>query len=143
MSWSTFPLLAVAGSLSLLASALHVAVLFGGPAWYRRFGAGERIARLAEAGHWYPVVVTSFVALMLLVWAGYAFSGASLLPRFPLLKPALCAIAGVYLLRGLVIVPMVLFAFDRVTGFWVWSSLVCLIYAAAYGLGLIQAWPRL
>ena len=33
------------GLLSAAASLLHVACIFGGPAWYRFFGAGEGVAQ--------------------------------------------------------------------------------------------------
>ncbi len=43
-------LLTVAASLSFIAAALHVAIIFGGGDWYRFFGAGEAMASLAESG---------------------------------------------------------------------------------------------
>ena len=42
------PFLIAGGVLSALASLLHIAVIAGGPAWYRFFGAGEGMARMAE-----------------------------------------------------------------------------------------------
>jgi hypothetical protein len=59
------PTLILAGVGSLAASILHLACIAGGPDWYRFFGAGERMARMAARGHWYPTVVTlgtAFVA---------------------------------------------------------------------------------
>jgi hypothetical protein len=32
------------GALSLVAALLHIAIIVGGPAWYRFFGAGEALA---------------------------------------------------------------------------------------------------
>ena len=43
-------LLLIGGGLSALAAALHLAIIAGGPSWYRFFGAGERTARLAARG---------------------------------------------------------------------------------------------
>jgi len=37
-----------AGTLSFIASALHIAIIIGGPSWYRFFGAGESMASMAE-----------------------------------------------------------------------------------------------
>lgn len=37
--------------LSAIAALLHVGIIIGGPSWYRFFGAGERMARAAAAGH--------------------------------------------------------------------------------------------
>jgi len=48
-----------AGLLTGAAALLHVAIIVGGPAWYRFFGAGERMARLAARGSAYPTLVTA------------------------------------------------------------------------------------
>lgn len=36
--------LVFAAALSAIAASLHLAIIVGGPAWYRFFGAGERFA---------------------------------------------------------------------------------------------------
>ena len=68
--------LVLGGSLSALAAILHIAVIAGGPAWYRFFGAGEGMATAAERGSPTPALVTLAIAAILMVWALYAFSGA-------------------------------------------------------------------
>ncbi len=143
MTLPAHSLLILAASLSAIASVLHIVILFGGPAWYDRFGAGARIVELSKAGHWYPTAITAVIASVLAVWAAYALSAAGVLPRLPLLRTVLCAVTAIYLLRGLVIVPMLLFARERVNAFLLWSSLVCLFYGAVHGVGLIQVWPML
>ena len=130
------------GVLSAAASALHLGCMAGGPSWYRFFGAGAKIVRLAERG-WGAVPVTLLIAAVLAAWAAYAFSGAQLIPRLPLLRPALVAIAAVYLLRGLVIVPMLAFCPAMVTPFWLWSSAIVLVYGMVYAVGTSRAWPAL
>ena len=93
------------GILSAGASLLHLGVIIGGPDWYRFFGAGEGMARMAEQGSWTPTVITLGIASVLAVWSAYAFSGAGVIPRLPLIRTALVLISGVYLLRGLVLIP--------------------------------------
>lgn len=129
--------------LSGIAALLHICVIFGGPAWYRFFGAGERMASGAAAGHWYPPIVTLLIACMLAVWAAYALSGAGVLQPLPLLAFVLPAITAVYLLRGLVVVALFVFDRRRLSAFWVWSSLVCLVYGLVHLLGLVQVWETL
>ena len=46
------------------------------------------------------------------IWAAYALSGAGVLPKLPLLQIALCAIAGVYLLRGVAGIPIAVVTVD-------------------------------
>ncbi|HMP46063.1 MAG TPA: hypothetical protein PKD99_13260, partial [Sphingopyxis sp.] len=77
------------GWLSVVAALAHVACIFGGPGWYRFFGAGESMARAAARGDWAPTLITLFIASVLLIWAAYAFSGAGWLPRLPLLRTGL------------------------------------------------------
>ncbi len=134
----------IAGAvLSAIAALLHVCIIFGGPSWYRFFGAGERMAASAEAGHLYPVAVTLAIAGVLGVWAAYALAGAGVLPPLPLQALVLPAITAVYLLRGLVAVAMWLFDRRRLNAFWVWSSLVCFVYGVAHLVGLVQVWDTL
>ena len=68
--------LIAAATLSAVAALLHVGILIFGAPWYRFFGAGERMAELAASGHWYPTLITSLIALVLVVWAMYALAGA-------------------------------------------------------------------
>lgn len=131
-----------AAVLSAIAALLHVAIVIGGPAWYRFFGAGERMASAAAAGQRYPTLVTLAIAAVLAVWAAYALSGAGLLPAMPLLRLALAAITAVYCLRGLAIVPLWIFARAQATPFMVWSSLICLGYGIVHLVGTLQIWPQ-
>lgn len=135
--------LIAAAVLSGVAALLHVAIVFGGAPWYRFFGAGERMASAAEAGRLYPAVVTFAIALVLAGWTAYALAGAGVLPALPLLKLALVGITGVYLLRGLAIVPLFVFARDQATPFLIWSSIICIGYGVVHLLGVLQTWTRL
>ena len=137
------PWLLAAGGLSAIASLLHVGCILGGGPWYRFFGAGEAMARAAERGSPTPAVITAGIAMVLAVWAAYAFSAAGLIPRLPLIRTALLLITGVYLLRGLAILPMVALQPTHVTAFWIWSSLIVLAYGAVHAVGLWLAWPGL
>lgn len=130
------PWLIVGGVLSLLAAALHVAIIYKGPAWYRLFGAGERMATLAEQGKLEPALITASIALVLLLWALYAFSGAGLLPPFPLLDWALAGITLIYLLRGVLPMLAAVFMPQLRTPFIWWSSLICTVYGLCHAVGL-------
>jgi hypothetical protein len=135
--------LAAAACLSAIAALLHVGIIVGGPAWYRFFGAGERLASAAAAGEVYPTLVTAAIALALAMCAAYACAGAGLIGPLPFAKPVLGAITAVYLLRGLVIVPLLAGARPGVTAFWLWSSLICLGYGVVHLVGVVQVWAVL
>lgn len=132
--------LLIAGSLSLFASAMHIGCIFGGPAWYRFFGAGEQMAMLAEQGSSYPIVVTLFIAGVLLIWALYAFSGAGIIRKLPLLKTGLVLITLVYITRGVAgfALPFVTIhpaIMENTVTFWMVSSSICCFYGAIYFWG--------
>jgi len=131
------------GVLSAAASILHLAVIIGGPDWYRFFGAGERMARMAEQGSWTPTVITLGIAAVLAVWSAYAFSGAGLIPRLPLIRTALVLISTVYLLRGLVLIPALVVNRGELSPFILWSSLIVLVYGITYAVGTVLAWSAL
>jgi len=135
--------LIIAAVLSGIAAILHVAIIIGGARWYRFFGAGERMARAAEAGRLYPTLLTSGIVVVLGVWAAYALSGAGVLAVLPMRKLILSLITAVYLLRGLLIVPLLTGILAPATPFMIWSSLVCLIYGAVHSVGVSQAWHAL
>ena len=140
---TTNPALIAGGVLSAGASLLHLAAIVGGASWYRTLGAGERMARQVEQGSWTPHLITLGIAGVLAVWAAYAFSGAGLIPRLPLIRTALVLITAVYLLRGLVLVPAFVLNPGGVTPFVLWSSLIVLAYGVAYAIGTRTAWPAL
>jgi len=71
---------AIGGALSFAAALLHLAIIVGGPNWYRFFGAGEGFAQAAELGHWAPALTTLGVAVVLFVAAGYAWGVSGLAP---------------------------------------------------------------
>ena len=131
------------GILSAIAALMHIAIIIGGPGWYRFFGAGEAMARAAEQGRLMPTLVTLGIAAMLTVWAAYAFSGAGMIPRPPALRTALVIISGIFLLRALAVVPALMTSTEQSTAFWLWSSAIVLIYGLAYAIGTWRAWPEL
>jgi len=121
---------------------LHVAIIIGGPDWYRFFGAGEGMARLAARGSLYPAVLTSGIAAVLGVAALYGLSGAGLVRPLPALRPVLRLLAAVFLARGVLGVPVVLLGSGSYIlelrsrpVFMVVTSLVCLALGLAYGAG--------
>ncbi len=59
------------------------------------------------------------------------------------MRTALVAIAAVYLLRGLILAPLLAFQPDKVDAFALWSSLIVLIYGIVYSVGTWRAWPAL
>ena len=129
----------VAGAWCCFAAALaHLGCIMFGGDWYRFFGAGEHMARMAEQGLWYPTLVTSFIVAMLVVWGCYALSGAGVIRRLPLTKLALVLISGVFLLRGVALVALMPMFPENSLTFWLVSSAICLLIGGLFAVGTWQ-----
>ena len=135
--------LILGGIGSLLAALAHVACIVFGAAWFRFFGAPEPLIVDYENGAMGLVWMTIGIAVILAVWAAYAFSGAGKLPKLPLLRTGLIVIAGIYLLRGVILFPAIANAPYPRSDFDIWSSAIVLVMGLAYAFGTWRAWPAL
>ncbi len=135
--------LIAAGVSSAVAAILHLACIFFGASWYRLFGAGEQMASLAEQGSLIPTIVTSGIVIVLSVWALYAFSGAGLVGKLPLMRLALVVITSIYLIRGVAGFFLIANPIGRSPEFWLWSSVICLSFGVIHLVGLKQQWAIL
>ena len=140
-------LLKMGGALSAGVAVLHVLILIDGPRAFRYFGAGERMARMAERGSPMPAVWTIGITLVFVVWTLYALSGAGVIRLLPLLRTGLIVIAAVYTLRGLILGPQLVW---RLSGYSEAVPLRYLVFSATALLaGLIhiagtqRAWATL
>jgi hypothetical protein len=140
-------LLRLAGFLSACLAFLHLVIVFVGAPAYRYFGAGERMARLAEERSLIPGAITLALTLVLVAWSGYAFSGAGVLRRPPFLRTGLIGIGVVYTLRGLLLGPQMVWFLsgyrDAVPVRQLVFSAVALLIGLAYLIGTKDAWAGL
>ncbi|NQY89581.1 MAG: hypothetical protein HRT51_17910 [Colwellia sp.] len=139
--------LLIAGTLSALAALLHIGCIYFGASWYRFFGAGEKLSRLAEQGSLQPTIITSGMVIVLLIWSLYAFSAAGLIIKLPLMRLALIVITSVYFLRAIVGFSLAANPVSTPLGnsseFWFWSSAICLSFAVVHLIGIKQQWGSL
>lgn len=138
-----------AGMASLAAALLHIATIFGGPSWYRLIGATEPIIRMAEKGHSYPAMVCMFSAALLFICAAYAFSGAGMMWKFPLLRTGLVFISAALLFHGIAFIPLVMLQPEMMLVIYdgkgintilIVTNIICVVAGIAYALGARQAW---
>lgn len=136
--------LVVAGWCSVCIALLHVVVIIGGGDWYRLIVPGEKIAVMADAGSWIPIIFTTAIILIFLIFGLYAFSGAGLIRRLPFTTGALVLISCVYLTRGVGTIPLILFIDQPYVsdmtiriGFVFVSSVFSLIIGVLYGIGTL------
>ncbi len=136
-------MLIIAGTLSSMAAALHIACIYFGAPWYRLLGAGEHMAKQAEQGSLIPTVITSGITLMLFIWSLYAFSAAGLITKLPLMRLVLIVITSIYLMRGVAGFFFIANPIGRSPEFWLWSSAISLSLGTIHLIGLIQQWHTL
>lgn len=136
--------LLIIGSIgSAFAALAHLGCIIFGGDWYRFFGAGEQMAKMAEDGHWYPTVVTSIIVLVLSLWSLYGLSGSKVIFRLPFLKLGLIVISLIYLVRGVAFVAIMPMFPENSLTFWLVSSGICLFLGILYSVGTFQSWPTL
>ncbi len=139
------------GMTALAAGLLHIATIFGGPDWYRLIGATEPIIRMVEKGHSYPAMVCVFSATLLFACAAFAFSGAGLIWKFPLLRTGLVVIAAALLFHGIAFIPLVMlqpqmmliiYDGEGINTILIVTNIICTAAGIAYALGARQVWDR-
>ena len=128
---------ALACGLNGIAASLHLWVIVEGADGYRRFGAGEKMARMAEQGRIYPHVITFFIAGALFFFAYLCLSQIGTVPAPPLAREVLWALTAVYLVRGLV--PLLAYRWLTLyqTRFFVISSVIVLGFGGVHLAALI------
>jgi hypothetical protein len=137
--------LLVFAGITSFSVALFQAVITFSPAWSRYFGAPEALVSNIPL-----LYAAGFVATAIFVIFGlYGISGAGCIRPLPLLRLGLLGIGCVYLLRGLLIIPMLLVAMGYLqfsepipdSGFA--TSLVSLCTGILYLAGILGRWKEL
>ena len=141
--WQRAPLI-LAGILCLALALLHLEIILMGAPAYLYFGAGQRMADLAEEGSWLPGMLTAAVALLLGIIGAYAFAGSGIIRRLPWLRPILLGACALFLVRGFLVVPQALSLLnDGGTGREFSFSLVSLLVGLLFAWGLCSRWRLL
>lgn len=138
--WRIAPLI-LAGVLCLTLALLHLEIILMGAPAYLYFGAGQRMADLAEEGSWLPGTLTAMIALLLGIIGAYAFSGSGIIRRLPWLRPVLLGACALFLARGFLAVPQALSLLnDGGAGKEFSFSLVSLMLGLLLAWGLCNRW---
>jgi hypothetical protein len=139
-------LLAIVGWWNIAFAVLHVVIIFAGGSGYRYFGAGDKMARAAEAGDPKPTIITAGLTLLFLVFGLYALSAAGQFRRLPLARWAVLGIGVLYLLRGILVGPQAWWAIqhpDQVPLRFVLFSAVALLLGVMCVYGVMLRWKEL
>ncbi len=139
--------LAAAGIILVLLGLAHIGAIFGGPEWFAFLGAPDGLVAMSRAGSSYPNVSALVIALVCLIWASYAFSGAGLVRRLPFLRSVLFLIAAGMAVRAvgfiavLAVSPQALdfiCGCDGIDTMVVVTSAICVAIGACIAIGLAK-----
>jgi hypothetical protein len=134
------PILIAGGVISALISILHV-ILAVKPDLYRYVSPDQEsaLAQIAGQGSSLIIIATVVLALIFAIWAIYAFSGAGLIVRLPLLRLALIAIGVIYILRALFLPSEINMVLNQGYPFrFVVFSTVSLVAGLLYLVGILK-----
>jgi hypothetical protein len=137
--------LLVAGAVSSAMALFHIGIVVMGETAYWRFG-GSSFAERAAAGSWVPAAMLLTIAAVFALFAFYAFAGARLGPRPPLLRTGLIVISLLYGVHGLFVVPEIVARLThRASGMpsHLGVDAIFLATALPYVIGTALAWPDL
>ncbi|MEL7481258.1 MAG: hypothetical protein AAGJ29_06835 [Pseudomonadota bacterium] len=128
----------------IFAALYHLVLLIADPSWTAFAGAPPEIVDSLREGTWVAPVSIILIAGSLFVMAGFGLAAAGVIPRWPLQRLALSLIAGIFLLRGLAIVPQLMTAditqaFDL---FHLFASALIIFIGSAYLLAAFKLPPR-
>jgi hypothetical protein len=104
-------LLLVAAVSSFAIALGHLGIMVAGAPAYRWFGAPS-LAVQVEGGSSVPAVMCIVVAALLGVWGLYALAGAGKFRPLPLLRTGIVVIGTIYLLRGLLGIPQLVWVLN-------------------------------
>jgi hypothetical protein len=93
------------GVIAAATAAWHLLCIVGGPSWYAFARAPGIVIHSAKQGTLLAPISTAVIAGLMFTCTAYAFSGAGLIKKMPLLKSALVTIAFICLVRALITVP--------------------------------------
>ena len=100
------PMLLVGGCFSLAFAVFQLSAIWWSASAIGYFGGPAQFSTERPVAY---AILCLAVAAMVAVAGLYALSGAGKLPRLPLLRTVLIAVAVVYLLRGLLVIPQTRF----------------------------------
>ena len=130
-----------AGVIAGLTATWHLLMIIGGVGWYGFARAPQYIIESANAKTLLAPMAAIGIAILMFTCATYAFSGAGVIRKIPLLKSALIVISLICLARGVIISP--LFYPVRLLGTWhLVASSVWFFVGICFLLGAVNAFAK-
>lgn len=90
-------------AIALAGVAIHIGAIFGGPSWFRFFGAPPQVIASAEQGTWLAPVGSLVIAGLMGLCGWYGASALGWVRRPWLQRPGLACMASVCIARALIL----------------------------------------
>lgn len=140
--WAHFAFL-IGASIALFGALIHWLAPFIGPDWYAFLHSPPSVVDSARTGTLLAPIGAAVIGLLMFICTLYGLAGAGSMPRLPLLKTGLTTIATICLLRGLLLIPALVLAADRLTMFDIVASLIWFIAGLGFFIGTAINWSAL
>ena len=122
---------------------LHFLAIFGGYSWYEFLMAPPFLLESVKAGTWLAPMSGILVSILMIIAGFYALSGANIIFKMPLLKPALIILSILFTVRGMIIFHLMWWKPEVIDAFRIISSGIFLISGIAYTIGTYLRWNRI
>lgn len=130
-------LLISAGAIASASAIWHLLCIIGGPGWFVFARAPQQIIESALQGTMLAPISTIIIATLMFACTMFAFSGAGLIRKLPLLKSALITMASLCVLRALLGITSLVVSI----GFDIWqfvASSVWLYVGICFAIGSLE-----
>ncbi|GMM83836.1 hypothetical protein [Pseudoalteromonas sp. MTN2-4] len=120
-------------ALAFFTALSHMSCIVLGPECYRVQMAPEALIELSKSAPWRAALETTLVSLLFVATAIFCLSGAGVIRKVPMLKPAIITISVICSLRGIATLPLSLLFPEQVTAFsiiagilWFLAGIFCI-----------------
>lgn len=122
----------IGAGIAIFGALIHWLAPLLGADWYAFLRSPQWVVDSARNGTWEAPVGAVVIGVLMFACALYAFAGAGILRWMPLVQTGLSVISPICLLRGLVLVPFLISAPEKLTGFDIVGSLIWFIAGLSF-----------
>ena len=133
----------VGAGIWLFGALIHWIAPLLGADWYAFLHSPEWVVDSARNSTWEAPFGAVVIGGLMFACALYALAGAGMIRRIPLLKTALVVISAIAIIRGLLPVPWLISAPERLSSFDIVGSLIWLLAGLSFLLGTASRWRLL
>ncbi len=125
----------LAALIAAFGVAIHVGAVFGGPSWFAFFNAPPSVVASARAGTWLAPASALAIAALMAACTYYAASGVGIVPRPPLQRIGLAAVAVICVLRAVLLPVLAIRHAELRNTFEVVAAIIWFVAGVGFAVG--------